>query len=382
MIALMRPDAPTTSAAGRVVFDLGALRANYREFVRRCRPGVRVIGSVKANAYGHGVVPVATTLAAEGIDMLATGSVEEAVAVRASGVTTRLLLFGTYLPSALPEILGHGLTPTVWTIELARAVSEAATAPTGVFVKVDAGFGRLGVPLAELEAFVAAAAALPRVRIDGVYTHLPFVDDDGRIWALERVAAFRQGLAALEEAGYAGGTTQALSSAGVLAGLDDGCSAVCPGHVLYGIAPTADELVSTSAFRPVLAAVETRLVQVTTHPDARRAGLGGRLALAAGATTGVVPIGRAHGLRPARHGTAFMLADGRRAPVIGLSLEHATLDLSGIPGAETGTRVVVLGRSGDARITAAEIASWQGSSVDEVILTLDRRLPADYIDGG
>lgn len=377
----MPPDAGTGAAAGRVVFDLAALRANHRELVRRCRPGVRIIGSVKANAYGHGVVPVARTLAAEGVGLLATGSLEEAIAVRASGVATGLLLLGTYLPAAMPEILAHGVVPTVWTLELARAASRAATTATGVYVKVDAGFGRLGVPLAELASFVAAVAALPRVRIDGLYTHLPFVDDDGRAWALERVDAFRRGVAALERAGHVIGTTQASSSAGALAGIDDGCSAVCPGHILYGIPPAAEELVSTSGFRPVLTSVETHLVQVTAHPAARRAGLGGRLSLPAGTTTGVVPIGRAHGLRPARHGIASMLVHGRRAPVIGLSLEHATLDLTGIPAVEPGVSVIALGRSGDERITVDELAGWQGASIDEVILTLDGRLPATYLDG-
>jgi alanine racemase len=359
--------------------DLGALAANYRELARRLRPGVGVIASIKANAYGHGAVEVGRVLAREGAGWLATGSFEEAAAVQDSGVETPILLFAGPSPDALPEALARGFVPTVHDLPSAHAVSEAATGPAPVWIKVDSGLGRLGVPVEEAEAFVRTVAGLPNVAVRGLYTHLPFVDLEGLDWASARVPAFRALVEALAVGGLDIEVTQALSSAGLLAGLDDGCTAVCPGHVLYGLPATAPEAVDHSAFRPVLRAVKTRLIQVTEHRAARTVGVGGRIELEPGAVTGIAAFGRTDGYRGpiAGHG-ADVLVGGRRVPVRGVSLEHTTLDLTGIDAA-VGDEVVVLGSQGNETITAAEIASWQGATADDIVLSFDRKLPRVHV---
>jgi len=361
--------------------DLGALAANYRELARSLRPGIRVIASIKANAYGHGAVEVAQVLASEGADWLATGSFEEAVAVREAGVETPFLLFAGPSRDAMPEILRRGFVPTVHDVASARAVSQVAVAPAPVWIKVDAGLGRLGVPIGEAELFVRTIGGMPNVAVRGLYTHLPFVDEAGREWAAAQLPPFRALVDAFARSGVELEVTQALSSAGILAGLDDGCNAVCPGHVLYGLPPASPEVVDCSAFRPVLRAVRTRLIQVTAHAAGRPAGIGGRARLAAGAVTGVVPFGRTDGYRAAIPGRqAAMLVRGRRAPVRGVSLEHTTLDLTGVEAA-VGDEVIVLGGQDHEAITAPEIASWQGASVDDVVLAFDRKLPRSYLQG-
>src|SRR5262245_22306528 len=202
--------------------DLDALDANYREIVRRVGPAVRVIPSIKANAYGHGVVEVARALSAQGVPALACGSFEDAVAVRTAGVETKILLFVGYLPEAVPHLLEHGFVPTVSNLETARAVAAAARRPTAIYVKVDSGLGRLGAPLASAVEFVKEVAALPQVVVEGLYTHLPFADPAGREWARTRLEEFHAVLRALARAGIEIPVTQALSSAGILAGLDHG----------------------------------------------------------------------------------------------------------------------------------------------------------------
>ena len=359
--------------------DLGALAANVRELRRRLRPGVGLIGSIKANAYGHGAVPVACVLAAEGVDVLATGSFEEAVAVREAGVRTPILLFAGPLPEAMPDVLRHGFVPTVCDLETARAVSASARRAAPVWVKVDAGLGRIGVPLGDAPPFVRAVAALPNVSVDGLYTHLPFVDEAGREWAESGVRAFAALVDELAGAGIRPRTTQALSSAGILAGLEDPCGAVCPGHALYGLPAASPDVADASAFRPVLRAVKTRLIQVTRHSAPRRAGIGGAAELPAGAATGIVPFGRTDGYRGAQDGArAAVLVRGRRVPVRGVSLEHTTLDLTGVDAAG-GDEVVVLGEQAGDTIPAAEIAGWQGASADDVVLAFDRRMPRVYL---
>jgi alanine racemase len=341
-----------------------------------------VIASIKANAYGHGAVPVARVLAREGAFALATASLDDALAVRAAGIDMPVVALGGWPPETAGTLLANGLVPTVHDRRSALAVSAAAARPTAVWVKVDAGLGRLGVPLEDAEAFVHEVAALPSLLVEGLYTHLPFVDAAGREWARESLGAFAALTARLRATGLALPVVQALSSAGIAAGLDDGgCTAVCPGHLLYGVPPAAADVVDASAFRPVLRAVRTRLAQVTLHPYARRAGLGGARSLAAGAVTGVVPFGRYQGHRPARDAVAVMLVRGRRVPVTGVSLEHSTLDLTGLADAAAGEDVVVLGEQAGERLALADLAAWQGVTAGDVLMSLDRRLETVYVGG-
>src|SRR5262249_27801178 len=247
--------------------------------------------------------------------------------------------------------------------------------PTAIYVKVDSGLGRLGAPLASAVEFVKEVAALPQVVVEGLYTHLPFADPAGREWArtrLEEVPAVLRGLA---RAGIEIRVTQALSSAGILAGLDHGCTAVCPGHLLYGLQPVSAKLADRRSFQPVLRALRTRLIQVTRNPTARAVGAGGHRVLPGGAVTGVVPIGTGDGYRSARAGAAGMGLRGHRVPVLGVSLEHPTLALSAIPDPTVGNEVAVLGGEGDARVTLEELAGWQQVRPLDVLTALSGRMP-------
>jgi alanine racemase len=354
--------------------DLGALKANYRELRRRVGPDTKLLAAVKANAYGHGAVCVARELAAEEVYAFGTGSIEDAVAIRRAGVGTKIILFGSPLPEAAAQLLREDVTPTICNLETALAVSEAAESPTSVFVKVDTGLGRLGVPLAEAVAFIRTVSELPRLIVEGVYTHLPFEEASEMDWERASLESFGDLVRSLAEAGLSIPVTQARSSAAVLAGIEDVCTAISPGHLLYGLPPASEEVGDLSGFEPVLRAVKTRLVQVTRHSASRSVGIGGRIQLAAGTVTGAVPFGRYHGYRTGRAQKAEMIVRGRRVPVIGLSLETTTIDLTEVAGATVGDEVVVLGHDGSETISLTDLASWQGVGILDVLMTLDGHL--------
>src|SRR5262249_42600380 len=140
--------------------DLDAFAHNLA-VVRRLAGPRRLIASVKANAYGHGAVAIARELARQGVETLWTGSIDEALAIRDAGIRARILLFGGYLPKDIPDLIGHGFTPTICDRAGAEAVSAAASDPTPVYIKVDSGLGRLGVPLADAAELISGIAALP-----------------------------------------------------------------------------------------------------------------------------------------------------------------------------------------------------------------------------
>jgi alanine racemase len=335
----------------------------------------RLIASVKANAYGHGAVPVGRELARLGVETLWTGSIDEARAMRAAGIGARLLLFGGYLPVDIPELLQHDLTPTIYDRAGAEAVSAAASGPAAIYVKVDSGLGRLGVPLPEAEDLIRAIAALPKLVIEGIYTHLPFGSLAGRDWAREKYEAFVALLARLAARGVKPAVTQVWASSGLLAEMPDVCNAVCVGHLLYGLSTVAADVAPASELRPVLTAIKTRLIHVAHHAAGEDIAIGAHYGMKNARVTGVVPLGLGDGMRRAAPGqTMSLLVRGQRAPVIGVSLEHNTLDLTGIDSPQVGDEAIVVGTSNGLSNSAGTLADWFGCSELQAVMTFSKRL--------
>ena len=366
---------------GWAVYDLDRLLANLAAIRRRCAPGQACIAALKGNAYGHGAAPVAQALDGEGLAAFMTGSFDEACRLRAEGLRTPIVMFAGALPEGMADLVGAGLVPTIVDRAGAEAAAQAAAGkPASVYVKVNAGLGRLGVPLEEAEGFFAGLADMPGLEVQGLYTHLPFGDARGRDWATERFDAFDALLARLEARGLAPPVTQAGASASVAAGLPDRSNAVCVGHLLYGLSPFADASVAdVSAFKPVLAEVGSRLVQVSDHPQGSDIAIAGSYGIRRGRRTGVAPVGAAQGLaRPAPGSRPEVLIRGRRAPILAVSLEHLTLDLSDVEDAAVGDAVLLLGGDGAAAIGLGELAAWSGRRELDTVLALSGRLAAHY----
>jgi alanine racemase len=353
--------------------DLPALGHNLA-IVRRLAGTRRLIASVKANAYGHGAVPIARELVRLGVGTLWTGSIDEALAIQDAGIDARILLFGGYVPGDIPALLRHGLIPTIYDHAGARAVSAAAAGPTPIYIKVDAGLGRLGIPIADAEGAIAEMAALPRIVVEGVYTHLPFGDAAGRDRACENGHAFAALLERLAATGIRPSVTQVWASSGVLAGVPDACNAVCVGHLLYGLSPVSAEVASAADLRPVMTAIRTRLIHVAHRSVGGTSG-GGAYGLRNAQITGVVPLGLTDGMRNACPGeAASLLVRGRRAPVLGVSLEHTTLDLTGIDSPRVGDEVTLLGRSDGLANTFQDLARWFGCGELEALMSFSGRI--------
>ena len=166
---------------GWAVYDLDRLHANLAEIRRRSGPGQAFIAALKGNAYGHGAVAVARALDREGLAAFMTGSFDEGCRLRSEGLRTPVVMFAGALPAGMADLVGAGLVPTV--VDRAGAEAAARAAPPGetvpVYVKVNAGLGRLGVPLEATEDFLLDLAAIRGLEVRGLYTHLPFGDCAG-----------------------------------------------------------------------------------------------------------------------------------------------------------------------------------------------------------
>ena len=367
---------------GWSLLDLNRLRANLAE-IRRCiGPDQGCIAALKGNAYGHGAVPVARALDGQGLVAFMTGSFDEAGRLRAERLRTPVVMFAGALPTGMADLVSAGLVPTV--VDRASAEAASRVAPSGgavpVYVKVNAGLGRLGVPLGAAEGFLGELATMPGLEVRGLYTHLPFGDAHGRDWAEQRLAAFDALLARLAERGLSPPVTQARASSCVSAGLSDRANAVCVGHLLYGLSPFVDASVADlTAYRPVLSEIGSRLIQISEHPQGSDIAIGGSYGIRHGRRTSVVPIGVAQGLaRPVPDSRPQALIRGRRAPILAVSLEHLVLDLADVADAAVGDGVLLLGGEGEAGIGLNELAAWFGMTALDTVMALSGRLPAHY----
>ena len=361
--------------------DLGALRRNTRLVLDRVGAAV-LIASVKANAYGHGVEACAHVLEQEGAGAMATASLDEAIRLRRAGIEMPLILYASETPLRVTELIAHRVSPTVCSVSEAASISDEAESEVSVFVKLDAGLGRLGVPLDEAVATVVRMAALPRIRIDGIYSHLPFTSDDGRTWAIECGRKFVDVVRTIESKGISVQVVQLLSSSGVIAGLStEGTNAVCVGHALYGLPAVAlADGADFSGFQPVFHALKARLLHVARHPRTRSAGSGGDRTYAAGTVTGVVPVGVCHGFRAKDLSKAAVLVGGRRAPIVRISLANMTVDLTQVGDVNVGDEVVLIGTQGPQCLRLDNVAESLGTSVLELLATLNDRFPRIYSD--
>lgn len=372
----LRPDAgfpgPERNPAW-IEIDPARLRANLALCRRRLGRPQKIMASVKANAYGHGIEEIATALEAFGCELLATGSLEEAIRIRKAGVSLPVVMFGRCLPQSYPVMIAHDLIPSLHAPGQAEALSQIAAErgrPLTVFAEVDAGFGRLGFPVDEARDRLLAVAALPGLRLSGLYIHVPFQSAD-EVPAVERnIARFADLVTGLVSDGLSLDVVQGRASAACLAGIEDPFDTVCIGHALFGLEPARDALAAPAGLRPVLRAIRTRLVQVGL-PDAT---LPRRL-------RGVVPVGQVEGLSAQGPGRGqHALLKGRKVPVIAVSFEHATLDLSACPDAAAGEIVTLLGEDGEDAISMADFAAWRASSVKETLTAISGRFAVARVD--
>jgi alanine racemase len=307
--------------------SLEAITRNLAAIRRLAGRPVKVIATVKANAYGHGAPAVGLHLQALGVDALATANLDDALEMRRAGVTAPIIMFASNLPEGVETLIAHRLTPTVQDLKTAELISRAATSPVNVHVKVDAGLGRLGVKLSDARGFVNQLARVPNIRLEGLYTHLPFSQAAQVDWARRQLAAFTSVVDTLKrDDGIRIDYTQAAASAILASQLPDSLNTVAPGHLFFGLSPLAHLRPEDLGLRPALQAIKARLIHIAQAPR-----------------TGVLLLGSDNGYRMSATEDTWVLCRGKRCQVLSVTLEYTVVDLSGVLDAEIGDEVTIVG---------------------------------------
>ena len=359
-----------------VEIDLRAIEGNAR--LLQQHTGVHVMAVVKANGYGHGAVPVAKAAVHGGASWLGVARPEEAFQLRNANIDTPVLSLGFTPSERLDESIKTNISLTIWDLDQLNSVSEAAGrvgVDARVHVKVDTGMSRLGVqPQLALE-LARKTVQMPKVVLEGIFTHFARADEKNPATSDEQENKFRRVLQDLDEAGIKPPLVHAANSAASLSRSSSHFSLVRAGIALYGLHPST-ECPLPSNFSPALT-WKTILSYVKTLPAGRGISYGHVYTTRRAERIGTLPVGYADGYRRVQGNT--VLVGGKKVPVVGrICMDQMTVNLDAIPEARTGDEVVLIGRQGDACITAEDVASVWGTINYEVVCGIGPRVPRFY----
>ena len=358
-----------------VEVDHAAIRSNL-EVIRRSAPGAQVIGVVKANAYGHGAVPVANTLAAAGVERLSIATVDEAIELREAGIELPLVLLWGVGPDEASIVTRHDLEPIVYddrAIELLGAAGDRDRVRIGVHLKVDTGLGRQGAAPDDAVALASRIARSRHLRLAGTMSHLAVPGEDDAYTEVQILRLARV-LDAMRSAGVDPGLVHVSATGGLLAGALTLADAVRPGLALYGLQPqwAADR---DAGLVPALT-LRARPLRIFDLPAGEAIGYGLRFRAKRDTRIATLGIGYGDGWPRVHTNNGWVLVHGRRAPVVGaISMDGLTVDLDGIDGVTYGDEFVLIGAQDGARITADQVAAERRTINYEVTTALRERLP-------
>ena len=372
-----------------VEISLSKLRRNFERVreLTNARSRRSVMAVIKADAYGHGAIPVAKCLAECGVDAFGVATVEEAVELRDAGIEQPILLLGGLYMSDPAHLIEYRLTPSVSSTARLDTYSECACRygkPIEFHLKVDTGLGRLGLPLDRLGAFVDHYRELKGLELKGLFTHLASAEDLVASQTEEQGTRFEGALKELRSFGIEPEWRHVSNSAALLAACSFPENMVRIGALLYGycvplIFPHGHEALKLPAFEPVLS-FKSRVVFLKDVPVGTPLGYGGAFHTRRPSRIATVPVGYADGLSRALSNRGHSLVRDRRARIVGnISMDLSLFDVTDIPGVEVGDEVILIGQSEHCSITALQIALELNTVPYEILCSIGKRVPRIYI---
>ena len=359
--------------------DLGALEFNYRQIKKRIPGDVKLLAVVKADAYGHGAVPISLRLEKLGVEYLGVAIPEEGVELRRGGVKTPILVLGGIFGGEVDQIFRFRLTPVIFRKDSLRILSREAERrkrKVKVHLKVDTGMGRLGVPLNLWPDFLREVRRFPRIETEGILSHFAMTDEE-KDFTQNQWKAFQEAVTAAQELGICCPYLHMANSATLTAFPAYSARLVRPGIMLYGSYP-APTFRSLIPLKPVMT-LKTHIHFLKSVPPGTRISYGGMFKAKRKSLIATLPIGYADGYSHHLSNRGEVLIHGKRAPVVGkVCMDFIMVDVTHIPRVSVGDEVILMGRQGKEQITPEEIAEKINSISYEVLCSIGKRVPRVY----
>ncbi|MDD5252834.1 MAG: alanine racemase [Candidatus Omnitrophota bacterium] len=357
--------------------NLNNLEYNFRQVKLHLPRLTKVLVTVKADAYGHGLIPISKRLAASGVDYLGVASIDEGIKLRKAQVKTPILVLGVILKQDIQSLFTFKLTPTICDYKLAFALSKKATAlkkPMRLHIKVDTGMGRIGVAHQDALELVSKIHKLKSIVIEGIFTHFPFADS-GRKFTAFQIKLFYKLVADLRKRGIAIPLVHAANSAGLINHRDSHFTMVRPGLVIYGLHPQGG---SRLKLKPVLS-LKTRVIFIKQVPAGSGISYGHAYITKRAACIVTLPIGYGDGYPRNLSNLGPLLIGGKKFNISGrICMDQIMVDVGNFKP-RLAAEVVLIGKQGKQRIIAEELADLAGTIPYEIVCGLGSRIPRVYI---
>ncbi|WP_018750967.1 alanine racemase [Paenibacillus sanguinis] len=367
--------------------DLDLLRGNFEELRRRQPANMKMLACVKANAYGHGAVPVALEMERAGADYLSVAFLDEALELRKAGIKLPILVLGYTPPHGVRAAWEQDITLNVFSEDVLEAIKELNPAEFAhklkVHIKIDSGMGRVGLlPGQEAVAFVREVMQVPQAEVEGMFTHFATADEEDKSYTLEQFHRFQGVVDALREHEIHIPIIHTGNSAIAIDLPELSQQMVRIGIALYGLYPSEQVRRDQVRLTPVLS-LKTEAVRVKTLPPHSAISYGARYITQGKERIATLPIGYADGYSRMLSGKAQVLIRGRRVPVVGtICMDQCMVSLQALAEEaeviQAGEEVVLIGQQAGEEITAGELASALGTIHYELICMLAHRVPRVY----
>jgi alanine racemase len=371
--------------------DLQAIAENYKTLTSLMVPipadnapcsigNPRIIPVIKADAYGHGMIPVARALADAGASVFAVGTVDEGLRLRQAGISQEILVMGTNWAGQETAAIENSLTLAVDTSQCVRCLEIAArglATSVPIHVKVDTGMARLGVRWNSMEPLLNAVREARSVCLKGVFSHLSSADETDPEFTLEQIRRFERSLSMVRESHLDCGEIHLANSAGLLFFEQVRRWSARPGIALYGYSP--NPMRSSLRLIPALR-LKTRIGTIRSLGAGEPIGYNRRYIASRNSRVTTLPIGYADGFSRRLGNRGKVIIQDRWAPVIGaVSMDMITVDLTDLPEVREGDEVILLGSSTHCRMTAGDWADILETIPYEVLCGIAQRVPRIYI---
>jgi alanine racemase len=357
--------------------DLDALIWNFRQIRSKVGPQVKVLSMVKANGYGHGARAVAKALAGEGSDAFGVATLEEGIELRQAGIHAPILVLAGAYPDQIDLFFENRLTPGIHALESLNELDTAAHSRNktlNVHLKVDTGMGRIGLLPVEVDSWLPKIKDLRALKIEGVFSHFSHAESVEGSYTQQQLRLFRKVVERLRAEGVAPPFVHLANSAATITLPAAYFDMVRPGLMLYGVYPSP-AMQGQISLKPVLS-WKTRILQLKRVSAGSSISYGQTFVTKRESLIATLPIGYADGYPRLLSSRGQVLVRGKRAPVAGrVCMDLTMIDVTDIEKIQPGDEVVLLGRQGDAEISADEMAAWANTISYEILTSISNRVP-------
>lgn len=367
--------------------NLDAILHNMESMHHHIAEHTKIMAVIKADGYGHGAVEIAQAIDhLEYLSSYAVATVEEGLILRSHGITKPILILGYAFPDQYEEMIRAEIRPTVFTREMAEALSIAAQKADmqcRIHFAVDTGMGRIGYQVTEEAADeMAQLASLPHIIVEGIFTHFARADEQDKSYTHEQIAQYQKMICMLKTRGIEIPIHHCSNSAGIVQIPEANMDLVRAGITLYGLWPSEEIDKNSIDLKPALSLI-THVAYVKELPAGRPISYGGTYVTKEPRIIATIPVGYADGYARGLSNKGEVLIHGRRAPICGrVCMDQFMVDVTDIPNVKNGDEVVLIGTYGNECITMEEVGERSGRFNYEFVCDLGKRIPRVYIHEG